>query len=145
MTLYLINMAKWNGKGNHKQKAIGVTERFELAQKLMVEKALHLTERENQREGNILRYHNKFDDVEQELHLDDIGDYKSVLYNLMDAHLANETEIRIPRAERGFCVRIKEIAYYDEATIDMAPTIWEMKWKEELEKKRQWVDERLVR
>lgn len=144
MTLYLVNMAKWNGKGSHKQKSIGVTEQFELAQKLMVEKVLHMTEREKQRDGNVLRYHNKFDDIERELYLGDLDDAREVLDNLTAAGLASDTEIRIPRAERGLCVKIKDITFYDKSTIDMAPTIWEMKWKEELNRKLQWVQDRLL-
>lgn len=143
MTLYLVSVARWNGKGNHKQKSVSITERFDVAQKLMVERMLHLTEREGQLVGKFLTFHNKFDEKERTTYFDDLSDYRTVLDKLIEQLLASETEIRIPRGQRGFCLKIKEVPYYDETTADMAPTVWEIKWKEDLEKKLDWAEERL--
>ena len=81
MAFYVICLSKWNGKGAHVHKVIGVANDMKVAQELMVEKALHVAKWHGQLRNNELHVQDKFERNEQVLPIRDFKDHAASIVN----------------------------------------------------------------
>ena len=137
MAVFVVSVILWSGTGLLKNHVVGVTKSHELAQELMVMKALHILKlHQKLRDHRFLHFTREFDGEEQEVDLGDIQDHLGVLRALIAHRLSDGNEIFVHHGKRGFAVKIKEVPFYDEEDIHLAPYMWNEKLQEKIEKKR---------
>lgn len=138
MASFVVSALFWSGTGLYKNHVVGVTKSHEVAQELMIKKALHILKlHQKLRDHRFLKFNREFDGEEQEVDLGDIRDHLGVLRALIAHRLSDGNEIFVHQGKRGFAVKIKEVSFYTEEDIHLAPYIWNEHLAEKIEKKRE--------
>jgi hypothetical protein len=136
MAFYVVVATKWNDKGGHSKKIVGITDDLKVAQELMLEKALHLAKWKDHLRGNELYIQPEIYGRERSIRFRDLNNHIQVLEDLIAAKVATSEEIRVVNGDNGFAVKIKIIPFYDASTVAEAPTEWARHFKEKVEKKQ---------
>jgi hypothetical protein len=140
--VFVIKVMKWDGHGKHVSHDVGVSSSLEVAQDVLVQKAIMIAEWKGLlTQDRVLQFNHRYGPPEQlDLAEYDIGSFEgrhNLHLALIDAQLADDDSISIMRGNAGFAVKINPVPIFDHDNVKYAPVIWEAKWAE-IKQNKEW-------
>lgn len=137
--VFIVTIAKWNAKGAHRWKVVGVCQDLDVARALMVEKFLHVVSQNGQLDENRVYFRRQFAAEQSDEYVEYAPGSRpfEILDVLAAAELADENRIYIPHGDNGFAIRIKEAHWFTEDDLDAAQELWDQHKREKVVEKRE--------